>query len=143
VMDLQGPEIYPTHCVLAEERFRWAKEKLEKEVLHERFRHFFAVHELEAWLFSQPDIFQNEVRKDIQSLSAKPEEVNFDHPPKKRLNNIFEQRLKRGYQQRVDGAKLFRSLKPEIVQARCPLFRAIIDQMVEMTKQNSKVTGFR
>jgi hypothetical protein len=136
VLDLSGPDIYPAHLTTATERADWAKcEVTAKKYQHDRFRHFFAVHELEAWLLSQPEIFPSEVRKDIQALSARPEEVNFDRPPKKRLDRIFEDRLKRGYQPRVDGANLFRKIIPDSVQAKCPMLREMITELLYLANK--------
>jgi hypothetical protein len=87
---------------------------------------------LEAWLLSQPDIFPAETRKDVQALSAKPEEVDLGQPPKRRLREIFEHRLKRGYQPRIDGAKLFRKLDPQELRNKCPLFRAMVDELAAL-----------
>ena len=64
LMDLYGPRFYPGHLSTADERHQWAKEHFEKQVGLDRFRMFFAVHEFEAWLSSQPDIFP----RDIQNL---------------------------------------------------------------------------
>jgi len=136
VMDLYGPDIYPPHCATAKERMTWAKSKIEKEVGHDRFRQYFAVHELEAWLLSQSSVFPKEAQKDIQALSVKPEEVNFVRPPKKRLHEIYEQRLKRGYQPRIDGAKLFRAMEPSAVRSKCPIFSAMIDELIRFAKDS-------
>lgn len=136
ILDLYGPDIYPPHLTGAKERSFWAKAKLEKEVNHDRFRHYFAVHESEAWLFSQSSSFPKEAIKDVDDLSAKPEEVNFDSPPKRRLDRIYEHRLKRGYQPRSDGAKLFRMLRPAEVRSRCPIFSAMIDEMIALAQSS-------
>ena len=130
VMDLYGPTFFPQECDTAKKRLAWAKSKMEKEVGHGRFRHYFAVHELEAWLLSQSSIFPKEVQKDIEAVSSAPEEVNFVQPPKKRLDAIYEHRLKRGYQPRIDGAKLFRAMEPSAVRSKCPLFSEMIDEMI-------------
>jgi hypothetical protein len=135
LMDLYGPDIYPAHLNSAKERLEWAKSRLEKEVVrHERFRQYFAVHELEAWLFSQPDIFPAEIRKEIHALSTNPEGVNFDAPPKKRLHSIYDHRLKRRYQPRVDGAKLFRKLAPQALKSKCPIFTAMIEELAALAQ---------
>ena len=136
ILDLYGPDIYPPHVIGAKEQDAWAKAKLEKEVGHKRFRHYFAVHELEAWLFSQPHSFPKEAIKDVEALSAKPEEVNFNAPPKRRLDGIYEHRLKRGYQPRVDGAKLFRTLVPTEARSKCPCFSAMIDELITLAKDS-------
>jgi len=135
LLDLYGPDIYPPHLESAQQRLQWAKAKIENEVTHERFRHYFAVHELEAWLFSQPEIFPIETRKDVHALSANPEEVNFDRTPKRRLHEIYEHRLKRGYQPRVDGAKLFRRLGPQEVRSKCPIFTMMIDELAALARE--------
>jgi len=44
--------------------------------------------------------------------------------------HIYEQRLKRGYLPRVDGAKLFRLANPEIIRSKCPLFREMAVELV-------------
>jgi hypothetical protein len=135
VLDLYGPDIYPSHLKTSAERTKWAKSEIKKKCNHERFRHFFAVHELEAWLLSQPEIFPPELRKDIQTVSTKPEEVNFDSPPKQRLDRIFQDRLKRGYQPRIDGSKLFRQVNPNIVCDKCPLFQEMINELLNLAKK--------
>ncbi len=72
--------------------------------------------------------------KDIEAISAKPEEINFDLPPKRRLERIYEQRLKRGYQPRVDGAKLFRALQPKEARSKCPTFSMMIGEMIALAR---------
>ncbi len=67
-------------------------------------------------------------------------DVNFDRPPKKRLDEIYDHRLKRGYQPRVDGAKLFRLLSPSTVRDKCPLFRAMIDELIVLAKAAQAAT---
>src|SRR5436190_10096806 len=57
LLDLYGPTFYPPHLTTASEKYNWAKEEIEKEVDHPKFRQFFAIHETEAWLLSQPELF--------------------------------------------------------------------------------------
>ena len=57
ILDLQGIPIYPPDKKSVKQRCEWAKIYMEEKVNNERFHQFFAVHELEAWLFSQPEIF--------------------------------------------------------------------------------------
>lgn len=57
LIDLYGPHFYPSHARTADERYEWGVQHIEKEVDRDRFRMFFAVHEFEAWLLSQPTIF--------------------------------------------------------------------------------------
>jgi len=134
LLDLYGPAIYPDHLKTAPERLTWAKAKVEKEVDHGRFRQYFAVHELEAWLLSQSGIFPKEVRSDIEALTTNPEVVNFVQPPKRKLDDIYEHRLQRGYQARTDGAKLFRALNPTTVKNKCPIFSLMIDELIALAR---------
>jgi len=67
LLDLYGPDIYPAAASTADERYTWAREHIEHKVGDCRFRQFFAVHETEAWLLSQPANFHPDVR---QSLSC-------------------------------------------------------------------------
>lgn len=53
LLDLYGPDFYPANKTTIPERVSWARHRIEAEVGHEKFRHFCAVHELEAWLLSQ------------------------------------------------------------------------------------------
>ena len=141
ILDLYGPDIYPDRLKTTRERMEWAKAEVEKEIAHPRFRQFFAVHELEAWLLAQPEIFPPELRKDIHALSSKPEEVNFNRPPKRQLNALYEQRLKRGYLPRVDGAKLFRLVNPEIIRSKCPLFREMTAELIRLVSNPGGKAG--
>lgn len=62
LLDLYGPDIYPDNLHDAPERYDWAKKELEGKVNHVKFRQFFAVHEIEAWLLSDPKLFPAKVR---------------------------------------------------------------------------------
>lgn len=81
LLDLYGPTFYPPDKTSADERFAWGKEHFENEVNLEKFRLFFAVHEFEAWLLSQPGIFSREIKDALPNKVAQPERVNFVEPP--------------------------------------------------------------
>jgi hypothetical protein len=76
LLDLYGPTIYPSGKRTAKQRYEWAKGELEGKVNHDRFRQFFAVHETEAWLLSDPDLFPAEIRKELHIIPGT--EVEFD-----------------------------------------------------------------
>ena len=58
LLDLYGLQLpYPAETVSAAERIVWGTEHLQEQVGEARFRQFFAVHETEAWLLSQPQLF--------------------------------------------------------------------------------------
>jgi len=123
LLDLYGPTFYPPGCKSAAERFDWAKTHLENKVDHARFRQYFAVHDLEAWILSQPEILPADVRKRLPGKAGKPETVNFDEPPAYLLNRLYEEATKRSYKKRTYGEALFRDLDPGVVCEKCPYFQ--------------------
>lgn len=52
LLDLYGPTFYPNHIHSCDERYQWGQKYIEDKVNLPRFFHFFAVHEIEAWLLS-------------------------------------------------------------------------------------------
>jgi uncharacterized protein DUF4276 len=134
LMDLYGPNFYPAHLTTAEERYTWAKEHFEKQVGLSRFRMFFAVHEFEAWLLSQPDIFPREIQDLMRGKFGQPENVNFDEPPAKRLNRIYQQATKKNYKKTSYGKQLFARLDPSIASKKCPYLRAMLEELLSMAR---------
>jgi hypothetical protein len=57
LLDLYGPTFYPEDCTDSKTRYDWAKKYIEYKVDQPKFFQFFAVHEVEAWLLSEPKIF--------------------------------------------------------------------------------------
>ncbi len=112
LIDLYGPTFYPEHCVSAEERRAWATQRIENDVNRDRFRMFFAVHEFEAWLFAQPNIFPREVREILPAKTNQPETVNFDEPPAKLLNRLYTQATRREYKKVTHGRSYLQSSTP-------------------------------
>jgi hypothetical protein len=69
LLDLYGPTFYPDQCLAAEERYTWAKARLEKQVNDPRFRQYFAVHDVEAWILSQPEFgYRRKLRERRKNL---------------------------------------------------------------------------
>lgn len=134
LLDLYGPPFYPPDKSTAEERFAWGKAHFEKEVSLDRFRLFFAVHEFEAWLLSQPDIFSHEIKDALAGKLAPPERVNFVEPPAKLLDRIYKQKTGRNYKKVTYGKQLFAKLDPAVATDKCPYLRALLDEMLAMAK---------
>ena len=134
LLDLYGLN-FPSHLSNAQERYDWAKQDLQKRVRHPRFRQFFAVHELEAWLLSDPGIFPSQVKKAILTAAANPESVNFNQPPAKLLKKLYSERLKRDYRKILDGSDLFSRLDPEIAGRKCPRLKEMLDEMLRLAKE--------
>jgi hypothetical protein len=134
LLDLYGPTIYPDHLQSAVDRDQWGRDHIEKKVNHKRFRHFFAVHETEAWLLSQPGVFPAGIRKVLPKKAATPEQVNFNEPPACLLKNLYMQIIRKPYKKVVDGGQLFGKLDPEVAYGKCPRLKALLDEMLTLAK---------
>ena len=134
LLDLYGPTFYPEGLASAKKRLEWAVPHLEAQVGDPRFQVFFAVHEVEAWLLSAPDLFPAMVKRAFPGAVAQPETVNFDEPPSKLLDRLYWERLRRKYKKTVDGIELFGRLDPGIAYTKCPNFQAMMDAMLEMAR---------
>ena len=134
LLDLYGPNFYPAHLTGADERYDWAKRGIEREVGQPRFRQFFAVHETEAWLLSQPQLFPTEVSRGFPGRVGQPETVNFTEPPSRLLSRLYKENLHRTYKKIVDGKELFDRAEPEIAYNTCPRLRELLDEMLQMAR---------
>jgi hypothetical protein len=135
LLDLYGLETclsFPVGKVSVRQRYTWAKRELERLVDHPNFRQHFAVHEIEAWLLSDADIFPSEVRRDLAAGSKAPERVNFNNPPAQLLHTVYRDRLGRRYQKAVYGPDLFLTLDPERARGKCPYLKSMLDDMVAL-----------
>ena len=134
LLDLYGPTFYPQDKRMAKERCEWGKQHVENFHLHERFKHFFACHEFEAWLFSDPSLFPVSVRQIWPSKLKAPEEINFNQTPKSRLDALYEKALGKGYKPTTDGKVLFGKLDPETAAEKCPRLKEFLNGLLEMAK---------
>lgn len=135
LMDLYGPTFYPQDKLTAEERLKWATQNIEDKVGSDRFRIYFAVHDIEARLLSDPNIFPTEIRKSFPS-DMQPETINFSQPPSKLLDKIYYQKTRRKYKKVVFGKALFEKLDPEIAYNKCPNLKIMLDEMLKMAKES-------
>ena len=135
LLDLYGPTFYPADKVTPTERYEWAKTYLEAKVDRTKFRQHFAVHETEAWLFSDPSIFPVEIKKAIADKYPYPEQINNEEPPAKLLEKLYQNRSKRGYRKTVDGKNLFANLDPATAYSKCPHLKALLDEMLKLAKE--------
>lgn len=136
LLDLYGPTFYPATVNDVEGRYDWGTKYLEDKVGEEKFFHFFAVHEIEAWLLSDPSIFPPSISTAVKTKSHDPESVNFTQPPSKLLNSIYERETKRKYKKVVFGEALFKKLDPEIARNKCPHLKLLLDKMLELAKNS-------
>ncbi len=134
LLDLYGPGFYPTHVGSPQDRYAWGVQHFQQSVARPKFRMFFAVHEFEAWLLSQPEIFALEVRNAFPGRIAQPEQVNFVEPPAKLLDAIYKRRLKQNYKKVTDGKDLFARLDPAVAVSKCPYLKAMLEEMLTLAK---------
>lgn len=133
LLDLYGPTIYPADLTDVASRLAWAKTHFERLTGHHRFRQYFAVHELEAWLLAEPAVLPKPVQDALPS--TQPERVNCNEPPAKLLDRLFTSKLRRGYKKTTDGVNLFRALDPAIASAKCPNLKLLLDDMLQMARE--------
>lgn len=113
----------------ADDRYAWAVKHISDSVNHDQFRMFFAVHEVEAWLLSQPGHLRVKLSKPDLAKCSLPERINFVTPPSKWLNQRYNRDLKRNYRKIVDGNQLFSKLEPDVAYDKCYYLRKMLDEM--------------
>ncbi len=136
LLDLYGPHCYPESKITIAEKYEWGKKHLESQVKSPRFKQHFAVHELEAWLLSDPSIFPSELATEMEEVSEKPETVNFEQPPAKYLDDLYQQKLHKTYKKVTYGNRLFARLNPETVYSRCPYFKLLADDLLALARKH-------
>jgi hypothetical protein len=129
--DLYGPTFYPSTATTVTGRCDWARNHFSNLVGDARFRQYFAVHETEAWLLSDPTILPVK----LPASCAQPETVNFAQPPARLLNGLYQSQLKRPYKKLEDGYNLFTKLAPEAARKKCPYLDAMLLEMLALAKQ--------
>jgi hypothetical protein len=133
LLDLYGPTFYPLDCIDSKHRYDWAKNDIEKKVDLQKFFQFFAVHEIEAWLLSNPKIFPLNIQKNFTKKIDHPEMVNSDEPPGKLLKRLYSAHNLE-YKKVVNGKSLFDQLNPDIAYNKCPRLKELLDKMLELAK---------
>ncbi len=134
LLDLYGPNFYPENVSSNDGKIDWATKHFQDQVSRKLFRMFFAVHEYEAWLLSQPSIFPREVANILPKSIERPESVNSTEPPGKLLNRLWNQALMKNYKKRVYGKQLFDKLDPKIAASKCPRMAEMLDEMLQVLR---------
>lgn len=136
LLDLYGlpDNFFPSGLSDKQARYDWAKQKLEGIVGEAKFRQFFAMHEVEAWLLSDPNIFPRDVNNEFPASVRNPESVNFNEPPAQLLGRLYQKILGKRYKKKAHGRKLFSSLDPEVAYQKCPHLREMLDEMLRLAK---------
>ncbi|HOC92079.1 MAG TPA: DUF4276 family protein [bacterium] len=140
LLDLYG---LPEKCKggnTVDEKTNFARKKIIESLPKEcrpKFHQHFAVHELEAWLLSDPKIFPNEIK--LPGCCDNPETVDFDTPPAKLLKELFRKNKKNySYKKTIDGVNLFKKLSPDTVRDKCPNFKKFTDEILAAAKNAQK-----
>jgi hypothetical protein len=136
LLDLYGLP-HPLDRKPVAERYNNWKADLEKQAGDERFRQHFSVHELEAWILSDPEILPLPVARKLKKHPGKiahPESINFKEPPARLLDRLYQEGLRRGYKKTTDGSSIFSRLDPNVVRDKCPYFRRLTDELYELAK---------
>jgi len=123
---------FPSDLKATGERVAWATEYIEKQVGHSRYHQFFAVHETEAWLLSDPSIFPAGVKDEVNKVTNRPEQVNLANPPGNRLSDWYRRHTKCAYKKVTNGQNLFQQLNPEVAAEKCPNLKRMLDKMLEL-----------
>jgi hypothetical protein len=135
LIDMYGLELeYPPEINTVQQRSQWATQFFEETVSNDKFRVFFAIHETEAWLLSDPDIFQKNIRNSFPARFNKPESVNFNEPPSVHLNGLYLTHLNQRYRKILDGTTLFEKLDPDIVCKKCPSFKLMMESLLQLAR---------
>ncbi len=140
LLDLYGPTFYPDNAGTARERYDAGVRKLEREVNRPRFHMFFAVHETEAWLLSQPQVFPKGIREKLQKHQRQPENVNHTNPPAERISEAYRT-VNRTYRKTLDGQDLFSKLNPDEAYAACPYLKRMLDTMLRLAQTKPNETA--
>ncbi len=135
LLDLYGPNLYPAHLNEADQRLAWAVHEMQSRVNHKKFRMYFAVHELEAWILADVENLPHAVAKALPGKATRPEAVNFDEPPSKLLQKLYREKTSTTYQKVVTGSRLFSRVDPEVCYSKCPRLAAMLDEMLALAKQ--------
>lgn len=130
LLDLHGLA-HPSGITSTSERLNWWTHEIEKRVGDTRFRVFFAVHDVEAWLLSQPEIFPREVRAGLTDKIRDPERVDFDELPARLLQRVYRKATDREYKKVTHGTELFRKLDPDVACSKCSQLKTMLDHMLE------------
>jgi hypothetical protein len=70
----------------------------------------------------------------LRSSAARPERVNFDQPPAKLLNQVYNQKTRHDYKKTTHGKQLFAKLDPEIAADKCPRLKELLNEMLSLAE---------
>jgi hypothetical protein len=99
---------------------------------HQSFYPHFAVHETEAWFFSDNHAMQKFLKSSSNFERPEPEALNFQNHPSKRINDLSNRYRKTRYDKNFDSRQIFGYLNFDAVFSRCPYFKAFCDDLISV-----------
>ena len=113
------------------------QEQFAAKISHQKFIPFLVLHELEAWLFSDPDRVEEHFGqeslgrklRDVVQRAGGPELINQDKDthPKERLRKQVST-----YKETTDGPTLLEKIGIEAVRAACPHFAGWLNRLEKL-----------
>jgi hypothetical protein len=111
-----------------------AKEKMRQWVGNNpNFYPHVALHDFEAWLLPYWETIQKLAKHNLSSPSASPETVNHDHPPSKRIKDIFERGKRKSYNKPLHGKSILEKNDLAIAIQKCPELKAFINTIISLS----------
>lgn len=99
----------------------------------EKFRAHAAQFELEAWLMPFWSEIARSLRLRARPPGAKPEEINDENPPSKRLATLYTQ-AKQHYEKVIDGPKWLTAERLERAANECPELKSFFNSLLELSE---------
>jgi hypothetical protein len=102
----------------------------------QKFRPHLSVHEVEAWLLADGLCLAK--RLNDQTIQPDPyaETRNFENPPSRRLQTLFQKTRSKSYLKIQDSTVLFQDADFATVYASCPYFKAFYDELKAVAEAN-------
>ncbi len=143
IADLKDPidhSFFPDDVVSVQDRYDFAVTQIQEQVNDSRFRMYFSVHELEAWLLAEPQLFGSPIKDALAGIAVPPEEVDFDEPPGKLLTRLHREAVEKGelkhtYRKTGHGMRYFSQLDPEIAYDKCPYLKRLLDDLLALAQE--------
>jgi hypothetical protein len=134
LIDLYGPTFYPDSVTTVEDKYAWGNQYIQGLVNHPRYYQFFAVHEIEAWLLSDMSGFPTAVQKAIGDKAKRPETINFNEPPAKLLDRVYQRETKRAYKKVTEARNHFPRLEPQTAADKCPYLKEMLESLLQIVQ---------
>ncbi len=134
LLDLYGPKFYPDHTRNAQERYEWGVGEMVRKVDRAAFRMFFAVHETEAWILSQPSVLPFTPSNPETSRMRTPEAINFREPPSALLHRLYEANERGAFKKTTHGVQLIAKIDPDVAYDKCPRLKKMLDEMLALAQ---------